>query len=154
MAQYHVECIQSKLDAEKDPAMIEQLEEELEEALNAMLTTSCELVDLAPDPSDTESITEAPRKKPKKTTLPDSFSTGSLDANKFPKLKQATKIEFELTKGQALFLPAGWFHNVTSFGDDDGSHMALNLWTVPYSDHSDNYWRDCRWNSILDLMER
>lgn len=34
-----------------------------------------------------------------------------------------------------LYLPAGWFHNVTSSnggaGDEGGCHMALNFWFHP-----------------------
>ena len=31
-----------------------------------------------------------------------------------------------------LYLPAGWFHEVTSFSDQDSSmHLALNYWFHP-----------------------
>ena len=39
----------------------------------------------------------------------------------------------ELEKGDLLYLPAGWFHNVTSKGNPaaDGIHMAMNYWMHP-----------------------
>jgi hypothetical protein len=105
----------------------------------------------------TENITvEPPKKKGKYAFLPDSFSKASLDINSlsFPLLKQSRRIDFELEAGQCLFLPVGWFHNVTSFGGEDGIHLALNIWTTPYSkSQSDNYWKD-KWiqfkNEYLD----
>jgi hypothetical protein len=30
-----------------------------------------------------------------------------------------------------LYLPAGWFHNVTSFGSGPGGHAAFNYWFHP-----------------------
>lgn len=56
-------------------------------------------------------------------------------------------VEVMLTDGDLLYLPAGWFHEVTSFGDamHGNVHCAVNYWFVPpdgsslkapYSDHS------------------
>ena len=42
--------------------------------------------------------------------------------------------EIELHAGQSLYLPAGWFHCVTSSGSEprgDGIHMAINYWYHP-----------------------
>lgn len=52
-----------------------------------------------------------------------------------------------LSDGDLLYLPAGWFHEVTSFGDEVNSniHTAINYWFTPpdgpsiekpYTDHS------------------
>ena len=51
----------------------------------------------------------------------------------------------EIEAGQMLYLPAGWFHEVTSYSTtgDEGDflgdcHMALNYWYHP-PDALDNY---------------
>ncbi|KAJ3160581.1 hypothetical protein HDU86_000339 [Geranomyces michiganensis] len=74
----------------------------------------------------------------------------------FPLLAGATKITFTLTAGDALYLPTGWFHEVTSANAkdskaDDAFHMALNYWLAPptgkteaeaYEDsYAEDYWR-------------
>lgn len=47
-------------------------------------------------------------------------------------------LEVTVHAGQALYVPAGWFHEVTSMGDAGsaqdnpaGVHMALNYWFYP-----------------------
>lgn len=43
-------------------------------------------------------------------------------------------LECEVRAGQALYLPAGWFHEVTSFSGDGAAgptHLALNYWFHP-----------------------
>ena len=62
----------------------------------------------------------------------------------YPLLAEATMMECELTAGQMLYLPAGWFHEVSSNGSDahgsaDGSadgglHCAVNYWYHPPQD--------------------
>ena len=40
--------------------------------------------------------------------------------------------EVELEAGQMLYLPAGWFHEVTSFSEAPSqTHLALNYWFQP-----------------------
>lgn len=58
--------------------------------------------------------------------------------SKFEKFPFDECIECTLCAGQMLFLPAGWFHEVTSINDDDApdtddkpGHMALNYWLYP-----------------------
>ncbi|WFD30591.1 hypothetical protein MSPP1_001612 [Malassezia sp. CBS 17886] len=46
-----------------------------------------------------------------------------------PGAKCPEPIVVDLVPGQMLYLPAGWFHEVTSWGDDP--HMALNYWMHP-----------------------
>ncbi|EIE26943.1 Clavaminate synthase-like protein [Coccomyxa subellipsoidea C-169] len=66
---------------------------------------------------------------------PDSFSRVDLSAGEaevsaqfpdFPGLQSA--LQFDVHAGEMLYLPAGWFHEVQSFGNE---HMALNYWTHP-----------------------
>lgn len=57
----------------------------------------------------------------------------SLDA--FPKYKEAIKpFVVELSAGEMLYLPASWWHEVTSTSTgtgDDAVHMAFNYWFYP-----------------------
>jgi hypothetical protein len=53
-------------------------------------------------------------------------------ARKFPKFKNACSIEVEVCAGDMLYLPAGWFHEVTSFSQPGKRlHMAFNYWFHP-----------------------
>lgn len=60
-------------------------------------------------------------------------SDGSLDD--FPKFKRAQKpFVVELSEGEMLYLPASWWHEVTSSSSgagDDAVHMAFNYWFYP-----------------------
>ena len=51
----------------------------------------------------------------------------------FPGFATAVKLSCEVRAGQMLYLPAGWFHEVTSYSDarDSSAHMALNFWFHP-----------------------
>lgn len=79
---------------------------------------------------------------------PDSFSQINLNLPakellarfpNFPGVDSALEVEIEA--GQSLYVPAGWFHEVTSYsGNSDGDeekggqpafHLALNYWTHP-----------------------
>ncbi|KAK9814629.1 hypothetical protein WJX72_009022 [[Myrmecia] bisecta] len=51
---------------------------------------------------------------------------------KFPLFPgKAAALECEVRAGQMLYLPAGWFHEVTSFGGSQGGHLAFNYWFHP-----------------------
>ncbi|CDK26855.1 unnamed protein product [Kuraishia capsulata CBS 1993] len=54
---------------------------------------------------------------------------------RFPGFLDANSLKIELNPGDALYLPAGWFHEVTSTGDfqDEipGIHTAINYWFAP-----------------------
>jgi hypothetical protein len=62
----------------------------------------------------------------------------------FPEFPLDAELTVDLSAGECLYLPAGWFHNVTSFGPSadapanphcpfayDGGHMAFNYWYYP-----------------------
>jgi len=93
----------------------------------------------------------------------------------FPGLNAA--IECEVSANQCLYLPAGWFHEVTSYsggggtpeipGSNTEAHIALNFWAHPpdvsdpsaagfNSPYSTDYWNDLwesrreRYHSALD----
>lgn len=66
---------------------------------------------------------------------------------RFPGFLGLRKLEVWLEAGDMLYLPTGWFHEVTSFGDG-GVHTALNWWFVPptgndvRAPYPDQYWLD------------
>jgi len=74
-------------------------------------------------------------------------------ANKhFPDVLLLNRLTVWLKPGEMLYLPAGWFHEVSSFGKESASqnlenvHIAINYWFVPPNDennmYKDNYWKD------------
>lgn len=78
-------------------------------------------------------------------TRPDNFSRIELEKSDndshFPLFKTCRQVTMELKAGQCLYLPAGWFHEVTSYGgegDKASTHMAVNYWYHP-PDALDNY---------------
>ena len=65
----------------------------------------------------------------------------------YPELLAVPRYTVWLQKGEMLYLPAGWFHEVTSFGDNENDiHIAINYWFAPPnapsfdSPYKDNYW--------------
>ena len=69
--------------------------------------------------------------------------------SQFPLFKHANPINFTLKPGECLYLPCGWFHEVTSNG---GRHLAVNYWCAPpnKNGYQDNYWKDCWERQVLD----
>lgn len=74
---------------------------------------------------------------------------------KFPLFKKAKETICEVKAGQMLYLPASWFHEVTSFSDDDKFHCAMNYWVYPPhiggnfdQPYEDQFWQR-RWESFL-----
>ena len=67
---------------------------------------------------------------------PPSFSRVDRDGlSEFPRFARAhasARVQTEVRAGEVLYLPAGWFHEVTSTGDGETNrHMALNYWFHP-----------------------
>lgn len=72
---------------------------------------------------------------------------------KWPEFFNAHRITVDLKPGEMLYLPTGWFHEVTSFGfrepseDSSDIHVAVNYWLMPptgdsiESMYSDDYWQ-------------
>ncbi len=72
----------------------------------------------------------------------------------FPGFLDTPRLTVWLKPGEMLYLPTGWFHEVSSFGSDtvaenkDNVHIALNYWFIPPSGDSlssvyqDSYWHD------------
>ncbi|SCU84385.1 LANO_0C01222g1_1 [Lachancea nothofagi CBS 11611] len=73
---------------------------------------------------------------------------------KWPLFLQANRLVVDLEPGEMLYLPTGWFHEVTSFGKENAAsaqdqiHVAVNYWFVPPNGetienlypHEDKYW--------------
>lgn len=55
------------------------------------------------------------------------IDTESVDFALHPRYREAKQYKVDMRPGDMLFIPAGWFHEVKSFG----SHMALNFWSLP-----------------------
>jgi Cupin-like domain len=49
----------------------------------------------------------------------------------YPLISSLKEMVIELKAGQSLYLPAGWFHEVTSISADHGYHLAVNYWFYP-----------------------
>ena len=77
--------------------------------------------------------------------------------DRFPEILNLPKLEVWLNPGDMLYLPAGWFHEVTSYGfDPKGTsestssdiHIALNYWFAPPNGETidkpyrDDYWKE------------
>lgn len=74
---------------------------------------------------------------------------------KWPMFFEANRLTVDLRPGEMLYLPTGWFHEVTSFGNeqsasaDDRIHVAVNYWFIPPNGssqdqlyaHKDQYWQ-------------
>ncbi|SCU91122.1 LADA_0F08218g1_1 [Lachancea dasiensis] len=72
----------------------------------------------------------------------------------WPLFFKANRIAVDLGPGEMLYLPTGWFHEVTSFGKqgsstlEDQIHVAVNYWFAPPNGtttdnlypNKDNYW--------------
>ena len=98
--------------------------------------------------------------------LPNNFSLIDLSENmddilkKYPKFENALKYKMVVTlnEGDMLYLPAGWFHEVTSKSNEKlKSHLALSYWMhVPIKHgtfkqpYIDNYWK----NKNCDILKR
>lgn len=79
---------------------------------------------------------------------------------KWPLFESANRLTVELEPGEMLYLPAGWFHEVTSFGDSSKNsdvHVAVNYWFVPPTGHDiDNVYdqKDKYWLKDFELTKR
>lgn len=58
----------------------------------------------------------------------------------------------ELKAGQMLYLPASWFHEVTSWASESGPHMAFNYWMHPPDGQSSAYADSDIWDTIRERV--
>ncbi|CAN3375017.1 hypothetical protein DIURU_005181 [Diutina rugosa] len=83
----------------------------------------------------------------------------ALTRESYPQLLSLPRLTVWLKPGEMLYLPTGWFHEVSSFGDQP--HIAVNYWFIPpvtgkYADpyHDDNYWQSdwAKTKAVVDSM--
>lgn len=67
----------------------------------------------------------------------------------FPGFLELQKTEVWLEAGDKLYLPCGWFHEVTSYANDTlPAHIAINWWFMPpdgkteANPYNDKYWEE------------
>lgn len=124
---------EGRIGAEQE---LEEAELELEEAMDALIDVEAdEGMDVC---NQTEEIIDGGTKSrlvDKTVKNPNNFSkipTKILDDvsnfhQEYSNLQKATMAYCNLNPGDMLYLPASWFHEVTSYGDG-GCHLALNYW--------------------------
>ncbi|QFZ25777.1 hypothetical protein EJF18_10889 [Clavispora lusitaniae] len=66
----------------------------------------------------------------------------------YPGFLNLNKTQVWLEPGDMLYLPCGWFHEVTSFANEDSpAHIAMNWWFMPPNGskaskpYKDDYWK-------------
>ncbi|KAM9911879.1 hypothetical protein OXX69_003098 [Metschnikowia pulcherrima] len=65
----------------------------------------------------------------------------------FPGFRDLNKLEVWLEPGEMLYVPTGWFHEVTSYSSgEDSAHIALNWWFMPPSQGVANPYKDDYWD--------
>ncbi|ODV58401.1 Clavaminate synthase-like protein [Ascoidea rubescens DSM 1968] len=91
-------------------------------------------------------------------------------STKYPRFFKAIPVEVTLKPGQMLFLPCGWFHEVSSSGEErkDGLsiyhpsnniHVAINYWFFPPDSHSfnqpynDKFWENDFKRTLMSYNE-
>ena len=122
---------------------LERAEEELERAMDAVLDA-----EMCGDGDDEEDADEAnagteqyfggERIVDKTVKNPNNFSRVGVDLlgdgeklkEKYPDMIDANAAFCNVEAGSILYLPASWFHEVTSFGGK-GGHLAFNYWFHP-----------------------
>ncbi|EJK68148.1 hypothetical protein THAOC_10698, partial [Thalassiosira oceanica] len=127
---------------------LERAEEELERAMEAVLDAEMDGDEEDGDgvPAKGELFDEPRRIVDRTVKDPDNFSTVPWDIlddaaelkKSHPLVLEANAAFCELGRGDMLYLPASWFHEVTSRGEDVGGgkgdggvHLALNYWFHP-----------------------
>ncbi|KAI9209803.1 cupin-like domain-containing protein [Polychytrium aggregatum] len=174
VAKYHLRTAEEGL-AQAEAASIDTspFEDAVDEAMDELLRLETAPQDNQPGRSSKKRGSKRPRsvlESELSSAEPPSFSridTKSLrarDYGRYPSLKKATAIVCELKQSDALYLPAGWFHEVTSFGQGTASegsstHMAFNYWMHPPTEagtfeqpYDDGYWKD-RWLETAAIIE-
>ncbi|KAH9244329.1 hypothetical protein BASA81_018279 [Batrachochytrium salamandrivorans] len=92
----------------------------------------------------------------------DQYISDQILPPEYEQLGNAIGISFNLNPGEGLYLPAGWFHEVRSFGSTSVCksplHMALNFWLEPPTSNDftkpypDPYWSDVRWKPLQQCI--
>ncbi|QLL34109.1 hypothetical protein HG536_0F04350 [Torulaspora globosa] len=78
---------------------------------------------------------------------------------RWPRFFNAHRITVDLKPGEMLYLPTGWFHEVTSYGDDGKEdknvHVAANYWFIPPTGRDiSNVYLDSYWPNDFAITQR
>jgi hypothetical protein len=143
------EALSAILDAEADNEDFDESDEDENNYKCGLFGGNGKLEDLTDDEEDDvveksdQEIENQPRRLVDKTVKnPDNFSRVEhtlLDNSErlkllYPNILEAKVAFCNVEEGEVLYLPASWFHEVTSYG----SNMAMNYWFHP-PDASDNF---------------
>ena len=123
--------------------MLEEAEVELEEAMDDIIDAEMDDDDDDGNDNEKECVFETfgdERKRVVDKTVvdPNNFSKikphmlddAALLKESYPNFLNATAAYCTVQEGDILYLPASWFHEVTSYGGQDG-HLAMNYWFHP-----------------------
>jgi hypothetical protein len=71
------------------------------------------------------------------------------DIEIYPDYKLSHPIKITLNKGDSLFIPAGWWHYITSYD----RNIAVNTWYIPYNKNVSNIeWRkNIKYDHIINI---
>ena len=186
---------QKTVERERLESKLEECEVQIDTAMEDMLVFGCPGIDHSESESDDDLEPESKRLKtdtahvdidslappqPIGVKMPDhfcdmTFPTDSDDPNvvftSHPHLRQVGCLVCEIEAGDMLYLPASWFHEVTSYSElpgidppdpkqpvkssQDRGHLAFNYWMYPPDGESfsqpylDSFWPR-RWQKILE----
>ncbi len=87
--------------------------------------------DVADDPAKEMALVEKP--PPVSFSHIDTTLDEAVLRERFPEFLTVAPLFCDISAGQMLYLPAGWFHEVVSSSAESGSpmHMAFNFWFHP-----------------------
>ena len=146
--------------------LLEEAEVELEKAMDDIL--DAEMEDDDNDEEDDQRVFETfgdekNRVVDKTVKDPNNFSKikpnmlddGNVLKKSFPEFLNATSAFGTVQEGDILYLPASWFHEVTSYGGS-GGHLAMNYWFhPPDGDNFDHPYSTDFWpNDYNDRFEK
>ncbi|CAI5759975.1 unnamed protein product [Candida verbasci] len=138
-------------DTSKKADLLQQLEEEIRRNESNQTSNSTDPPSFSKIPPALLHLDEL--KNPNLRKKLESFAN-----THFPGFLNLNKCEILLNEGEMLYLPAGYFHEVSSFSDDDNSpHIAINYWFIPPNNnefnkiYKDDYWKEDWDKTCMDL---
>jgi hypothetical protein len=91
--------------------------------------------DLVADEDEASAVGDSKTATDDKPGRPDHFSsvdpTNDKLSEQYPDFKSCQECIVDLDAGQCVYIPAGWFHFVTSSCESKNPHLALNYWYHP-----------------------
>jgi hypothetical protein len=161
-AQQQLEALESRTDA--SPEAIQAAEDALDDALLGVVDYDEDLEMEEEQASDNtighpithDNPTTIPKSEPPSFSQWPNAVLHSSDSLP-PELSTATRMACTLEAGDLLYLPASWFHEVTSYSSPEEVHMALNFWFHPPTTtdfkqpYEDPYWAS-QWKQCESVL--